>query len=410
MARLPEDISKRLQGSLDLVIDEYLANPHVIFANDTERRREHYKGIERKLVTWNKRRTCIFRGCSVKSIRRSHAIQKSGPLKSISQNAKVCTPQFDHELGKIRLISRGLSQASVFPGFCEQHELLFAQFENTKSLESKEAISLQIYRSICREIVRVEHDLSSMKEMAASYIDFRNKKLAALMNDRLGSEWLREHDVTINSLNFTHDPTLQRATESINDSNKALGELRNEHLHELEMAVSGSPNDALKPVVITIDVVLPVALSGLGSFYVKEANSTRRVFAILGIFPNNGKGTTSIFMHGKAADTEFIHSYIGHLRNPFDILNMVEQFMIRGTDHWFVPPSLWEKKCPPDQERILAEILDGSKGLSHPLSFSIFDDLRREMIQTWEESMPSANRDQVAILDRERSKLDASVF
>lgn len=399
---MKQEILDIINSAIDEISSEYEDDHHIIFDTESERRGKHYGGINRRLKSWNRRKQCIYRGCTKKSIRRSHSIQKSGPLKVISKNSHVLTPKFNQENGVIELVGIGLSQASVFPGFCDQHEKLFSSFENRKGTTSTETLTLQIYRTICREIVRLKHEIINTELLISEYNEFRNKKLKKLIEKKLGARWMKQNDIEIHNFELSEDPVLNTAMENVSDLKQVIDELENEHLKEIEDELAGLGKKSLEPISISIGEKIPMSLSGMGSFYIAGKESPKRIIVALIVLPD--KNSTTIVIHGKSADTNYFHGYIGRLKNSFDILNMVEQWMIRGTDHWFISSGVWEPKSKNEQASILEEILDGSKGLAHELSFSIFDDLRRRMIKTWE-SEGVIDSEQLEIIDREKAKL-----
>ena len=60
------------------------------------------------------------------------------------------------------------------------------------------------------------------------------------------------------------------------------------------------------------------------------------------------------------------------------LVDMIERWMIRGTDHWFIKPSVWRAIPAARQRALLAEMQKTSHGIGTPLTLSIFDDMRRE--------------------------------
>jgi hypothetical protein len=397
-------VCNEINAALNSILDHYSNNHQIIFLTDAQRRAEQFNGIQQKLKDWNKSKNCIYRGCTCKSIKRSHTIQKSSSIASVSKNSTTLTPQFNNETGEITLIPRGLAQASVFPGFCETHEALFEKFENTKTLADDESFALQMYRSICREVVRLRHEIKHLESTKEKYQKLRDRSLMEILRKKLGEEWLQVNDVKLHGITFKDDPTLEKITNSIHGLRSTLSLIESEHLREIEDAISGVENDEVRPIVITVDILFPVALSGIGSFWVQDNGVHRQVFANMGVYPFQDLNKTIIFLHGRAADTEFIHGYLGLHKNSFDILGMIEKFMIRGTDHWFLHPDVWEVKSPNERREILAEIFDESKGLEEPVPHSIFDEIRQKMIEAWE-NMANLNTKETGVIAYERSKL-----
>ncbi|MGZ8271772.1 MAG: hypothetical protein ACXW1T_11150 [Methylophilus sp.] len=397
-------VFEKINAALDSILDDYSEDHQVIFFTDAHRRAEQFNGIQQKFKDWNKIKNCIYQGCKCKSIKRSHTIQKSSSIASVSKNSTTLTPQFNHEIGEITLTPKGLAQASVFPGFCETHEALFAKFENTKKLEDEESLVLQIYRSICREVVRLRHEIKHLESTREKYQALRDKSLMEILRRKLGEEWLKTNDVKLSSISFKDDPMLEKITSSIDGLRTTLSQIESEHLREVEDAISGVQSDEINPVVISIDIMVPVALSGFGSFWVQDDGTLRQVFAVLGIYPFRDSNETVILLHGRAADTKFINGYLALHKNSFDILGMIEKFMIRGTDHWFLHPEVWDAKTQDERREILAEILDASKGLEEPVPYSIFDSIRQQMIETWE-TEANLTAQKMEVIAYERSKL-----
>ena len=399
------EVIKHINNALDEILSEYKNDHHLIFDNDSERLGVYHRQARKKHKSWNNRKKCIYRGCTNKSIRRSHSIQKSGSLKVIARNSTVLAPEFNQKNGKIELVGKGLAQASVFPGFCEKHEALFNSFENNKNIESIETPLLQIYRSICREIVRLKHEIKFSEQIIFEYQNFRDKKLKRIMEEKLVTNWMKINNVKVNKFNVTEDPLISFFRNRYVDLKNTLEELENEHLREIEECLEINDENTegtLSPLSISIDEQIPVALSGIGSFRVDEGNHSKRVLVVLMVFPN--AKSTNIVIHGKSSDTEYFHGYLSKMKNSFDILNMVEQWMIRFTDHWFLSHDVWDKKKQIEKAIILKEFMDISKGPAKELNFSIFDDIRRSMIRTWKIS-GSIEKKEIEILNREQAKL-----
>jgi len=393
-----------IHDAINKVCLEYENDPNIIFYDEPRRRSKLYYSVSRKIKSWNRQKQCIYRGCTNRSIRQSHSIQKLGALKEISSNSHVLTPRFNQEEGVVKLVKIGLSKASTFPGFCNKHENLFSIFENNieNNFSCSNELAMQIYRSICREIVRLRHDIHHGNIVNSEFQEFRDKELEKLIYRKLGTRWVKKNSAHNLNLKYREDPSLNRYASHILSLTCLLNEMENEYLKELEDDIAGAGNNSLQPIIMSIDEKIPISLSGMGSFHVVENGSLKQISVVLIVLPN-ASGTT-IVIHGKAVDTGYYHAYIKRLDNSFDLLNMVEQWMIRGTDHWFIGSDVWEAKNENNRTRILEEILDGTKGLLHELSFSVFDDLRKRMIYTWE-SEGFLDGKQRKIIAREKSKL-----
>lgn len=88
----------------------------------------------------------------------SHTIQKSGPLRAISQNGEVYSlrsaiNRIVENKGKLIPHKQGIATVSTFPGFCATHDNdFFAPIENGEFKINEENCFLLHYRSVCSEL------------------------------------------------------------------------------------------------------------------------------------------------------------------------------------------------------------------------------------------------------------------
>lgn len=61
---------------------------------------------------------------------------------------------------------------------------------------------------------------------------------------------------------------------------------------------------------------------------------------------------------------------------------MVETWMVNGTNHWFIRPSVWAKIPSKRASRVLTHIGERGHDLGEPYHLSIFDEVRREMLRS----------------------------
>lgn len=184
-----DDLSvKRIEAAIDKAIDDFKKNQDSIFSDEKETLSFKYKSLLSAQKEIERDRKCIVRNCNKKSIKKSHSIQKSGSLKIIAQNGHVLQPKFNIEKGEVELIQVGVNNASTFPGYCLEHENLFCGFETSKEFEWEEHLALQIYRTVCREIVACENQISKIKALFDDYIKFRDKKISEALCKELANE------------------------------------------------------------------------------------------------------------------------------------------------------------------------------------------------------------------------------
>jgi len=109
-----------------------------------------------------KSRKCLVDGCEKTAIK-SHALQKNGILKQISEKNHLFqfsnVPPFQKaKKGNFELSRIGINDVYTFPGFCRDHDSsIFKPIEKKQfDIESDKSINLFSYRALCQEIRRKE--------------------------------------------------------------------------------------------------------------------------------------------------------------------------------------------------------------------------------------------------------------
>jgi hypothetical protein len=148
----------------------------VEFDNDNERKAYFHKLISESNKWKIEDNICMHDGCKNLTVK-SHTIQKSEPLLSISENNEVVSPRYNFKTNTNDISSIHIKHASVFPGFCEKHEKLFEKFEKERDLTSQESIQLQIYRSISREIFAKQNMLDTFINSKKVYKEIVSRKI-----------------------------------------------------------------------------------------------------------------------------------------------------------------------------------------------------------------------------------------
>jgi hypothetical protein len=70
----------------------------------------------------------------------------------------------------------------------------------------------------------------------------------------------------------------------------------------------------------------------------------------------------------------------------FDVLAAIESWMVFQTDHWFISPSTWGALSEEKRQLLIGLIEKDHQTLGFECPFSIFDDVRSEMINEFENS------------------------
>jgi len=189
---------KIIKETLDEVMTKYETDNDYILEGESDRKSFLYflKGL------FPKKRTCIIPECNNRSIQNSHAIQKTHSLKIIAEGNHLYSPIFSKKTGKLKMTRLGINQASTFPGFCSKHEHIFHIFESSKDVDSEEAVGLQIFRTISRELVVVKSQLARLLAIKDYYLKFRKKKILELFYASASKEISNMEFPSLINLNF----------------------------------------------------------------------------------------------------------------------------------------------------------------------------------------------------------------
>lgn len=378
--RLTPEIRAFLEGIENIVTD-----PARLFDSDSARIGALHRIRKGNVQAWERAGPCLYRGCGARSIARSHTLQRAGPITGLLEDGHVLTPAFSK--GRLQLKPVGASTASTFPGFCAEHEGVFHHFERKKVILQEDELDLQIFRTLCRELARKRHDVQQLEGLEAD-LKVRFARQVAAEAQRRGVTY---ESVTSDAGIFG---TIASELRNLKRSLKALETLYAQHFP----AVDGSGKTQLSGQAFQVNMAFPIALSGFCTFTATRAE--RRV--LLGVIPQSTG--TLIYMVGGPGDEPMIAGYFaawGHY--DLHMVDMVETWMIRGTDHWFLRPSVWAGIPEAQQAALLDGIMDTSKGMGDLVGPSIFSALRRTALAIPQK--PDQTDDVRRYIETQRAKL-----
>lgn len=167
------------------------------------------------------------------------------------------------------------------------------------------------------------------------------------------------------------------ANEKIAGARRTL-EFFQSTLYRQAAAGLDNPDDAgLEVIALQLDMVIPVCLSGTGSFQVVHDSATDHVQAVLAVIPAKASTLVAIAVAGEQKEHLALYKQL-MMGGGFQLINMIESWMIHGTDHWFLDPAVWNELQPPIREQILDDIMDDQPGIGTPYGRTIFNRLKRE--------------------------------
>jgi len=328
---------------LNLALDELVAevsDNHLPFLGSEGERKGLLHGAWRDLGKAMRRpRTCVYPGCADQSIPRSHTIQKAGPLSFIAEGSHIVAPGFASNSAGYTIVRVGLNDASTFPGFCQRHEALFHEFETTGEIKTDRDIVLQVFRTICREIAVKQIQMANIRKVREAHDLLVSSRGMEILKRRLGAAFVKRHG--IRSLTFDRVSKAQVAMlEAERELGEALKGLETEFLPASSMELDGR-GDSLCHVSVAVQQPLPVCLAGVANFWIDDHGKRLSVRTILNVLPSLQR--TLVVATTLAAHERYLHTYMRQMLHQMNgPLIMVETWMVRGTDHWFMTPSEWE--------------------------------------------------------------------
>lgn len=393
-----------INNILDEVMDEYEADNQMIFTNDSERSRYFFGLRNERFKSWKKPNKCMVPGCLRQSINKSHVIPKGMSLSLIKEEDHLLTPAFNYKTGRMELKSSGISNASTFPGFCPEHESLFKEFEVKKKMEKDEHIYLQTYRAACRELYRLKFVIDHCEKIISTYCNARDEKLMNIVKQKAAERGIHKN-LDIRSITYKNDSLVKWVK-------KELSEVKSSHLHyesrilpSLNQTIFNNLDDDIFIQAFHIDIQIPVALSGSGSFWVSHNCKETKVELIINVIPCTNHSI--IILCGDIQDKEYIQHYISRWTiNTFSVLSMIETWMVNGTDQWYIKPSVWNALPESRKVKICTDIFENKHDIGSDYEWSIFDELRLFFIKYSEKKEELArNQDYLTIIKSQYQKM-----
>jgi len=334
------------------------------------------------LKKFRKSRKCIFPDCTNKSISSSHTIQRSSTLEFIAENQHILTPTWDINTGGFIMKAVSTRKASAFPGFCEQHEQIFFDYEREGKISTNRHVVLQVFRTICREIVIREIELENAKRLLAAYNELISEKGLAYVKQKPGNELLKKYNLklrafTVDQVNMQHE-YIKGVVERLQ---KELSSFKEDFFRHSLNDINGV-EDGLSHFIIWVDDIVPLCLAGSCNCHIEYKGLTQNVRAILNVIPITDQTIISISAQPK--HEEFLNNYAGQFLKMNGPLIMVETWMVNGSFHWFITPSEWMSIPQERQDQILSDIRDDRYSIGHPYPRSIIDTVRQRMINLLE--------------------------
>lgn len=380
---LTKNDRQEIDDAIDAALAAYLADYLVVYSDDEVRLRLKHAHLKDEQRNWDRSHVCMYPDCNRDSIKRSHTIPR-GTLRLIAEDGHLVAPRVDQSEGCIVVEKIGINRASIFPGFCAEHENIFQQFESSKKLSQPVDFALQIYRTICRELVKGEHTQKYLEITLSVFKEMRDEWFREEIQKNLGKCFVLPEGYHVHNVEINVNDVVREGELALQGAKEGTEGLRRRFLDPFVEAM-GSLSLKMPIVHLESSSRFPVALSGRGNFHIEHAGTSSKtsdIIAILNVTPR--EDGTDVFLAVSEEDEGALQSYLGNferMAGPKDwLLCMVESWMLNGSDHWFMTPSAWEYLDSESKARALSNILSDEQSVGELPQVPILDAARRDEV------------------------------
>ena len=398
----------QLGAALDLLLDDmraaYTADRAIIFKSASESAGLLHERIAASAKAWKKSKACLVPGCGKASIARSHGLPRAMSLSAIAEGGKVLTPHLDRQKRRVTPHLEGQYDASTFPGFCSEHELLFESFETGGVISTRHHLILQAYRVICREQFRSEYFIKHTNATIAKYESLRDQRLLEWLRSEVPKRGLPS-DLNLKSVKISSDDVVEEASKRIRVLSEWNAQVTSMLLPAFERAVFQSDESEIHIESITLSYQVPVALHGTGSFLARSGTEIRRHSIIICCVPSTTE--TVVFIAGHVSQADALREYAKYsLGNDLAALSIIESWMVHGSDQWYLKPSIWNSLDDGRKTAVEDQIFSTDEDIAKELTYSIFNELRSKLVVAYEElNNPAAT----GLIESQKAKLVINV-
>ena len=161
----------------------------------------------------------------------------------------------------------------------------------------------------------------------------------------------------------------------------------------------------LQAFLFKLPLRIPVALAGRSGFTVLEDGAAIGVDVILNVNPCVDE--TICFIASTVENVSLLERFLGMFRTDIERLSLIENWMLYGSDHWFIQPSTWMGLPPKRRAHLCKIIRDSDSSIGTNYDLSIFDASRIQLIDELKTALHEApdNGFIQALITKETNKM-----
>lgn len=305
--------------------------------------------VMKEMNSFNSKKFCsvpeVMKTECSKKIIKAHSVSKGSSLKAIAEDGHVYTTfKTNHDFSvskRVRPKKVGINQASVFTGFCSNHDKhIFAPIEDDAFNKSAYHCFLVAYRSLCRELF--------VKESAANTFSFaqqldKGKSLSEqVMIQQMAKYYGSNNDLTTGDLQYLKQKLDQMFTAGAYDD-----------LHHLVVELE-------HPARVMTSAVLGYTVGFDGEMLQKISDDPKEIpdYVFINSFASENKGFVVLSWLKEHSTSNL--KFINQLLQTGSISNSISIFTFAMVENIYISPEWWESLNEAEQEKICAIYAQGA--------------------------------------------------
>jgi len=295
---------------------------------------------------------CYFQGCANKSVRKSHSISNRLMLEPIAENGRLMSPVLDGFTGSYKAEILGLKKATIFPGFCQEHENAFL-FEKEGLIKTDLELQKHLFRTICYQLHFLKSELIKLELAESLFYDH----FVPIFKEKIDRNKLKSDKTElVRYFSSCMLPDYELKSKQLKSDIAFLTE--NWYGPHFESFGSGLP-EGFYSEIIGCTVLNKIAVSCPVFFpnspYDKNGMPDFRFEYFVMVFPNNG--TTHIYLVCLSEQQEELVNLAELFERAGDrTTDYIFDLIKSKTENWFLAPSTWSKLTLDGQQYILKSL------------------------------------------------------
>jgi hypothetical protein len=296
---------------------------------------------------------------------------------------------------------KGVNKASVFNGFCQEHEKLFFNIDNEGIISEKRIIS-QAFRSLSYIVFG--------EELGTVYRPYFDEKI---LKEKRFLTSIQEIDIFIkeyinkylNEKNSKIDARLKRWMKYKENLNKILLNMPDNNIHDSDFHPYYKIEHQSIELFIAIKKLnykIPVAINAKLTIKVSDTNKEEDLFLICIPYYNS---TDVILMFDKKNGSIFTNKLDYYFSYDINLLNLIET-MIISTEFWWLSPDIYNTFSN-EKKKIINEDLYclNTENILGDYDISLFDSLRINLIKNLSFKRQKYEENKIIILPKRENFL-----